>query len=307
LPCLTLAISGCGFSAATDTAAPVKGTIGIAVLTLANPFFKQLADAVAAESESRGYNAVIVSSDTDPAKQRSQVQDFLVRGVSAIVLTPCESRAVGTAIRDANAAGIPVFTADIACLAPDARVVAHVATDNEGGGRLAAQAMIEALDGRGKVAILDYPEIESVILRTRGFRDELKLRDTGIEVVACLPGGAEREKSMKVMQDILQSHPDLSGVFAINDPSALGAVAALERAGRLADVTVIGFDGQPDGLAAIRAGKIHADPVQFPDRIGRQVATAACEYLDGLDVEPEQLIPTALVTRYDLATTPPAD
>jgi ribose transport system substrate-binding protein len=285
----------------------VDGTIGIAVLTLANPFFKQLADAVAAEAESRGYDAVIVSSDNDPAKQRSQVQDFIVRGVTAIVLTPCESRAVGTAIRDANAAGIPVFTADIACLAPDARVVAHVATDNEGGGRLAARAMIEALEGQGKVAILDYPEIESVILRTRGFRDELDIRDTAIEVVACLPGGAEREKSMKVMQDILQSHPDLAGVFAINDPSALGAVAALERAGRLDDVIVIGFDGQPDGLAAIRAGKIYADPVQFPVRIGGQVATAACEYLDGLDVEPEQLIPTALVTRNDLATPAPTD
>jgi len=215
-------------------------------------------------------------------------------------LTPCESRAVGTAIREANGVGIPVFTADIACLDPTAKVVAHVATDNEGGGRLAAQAMIAALGDRGKVAILDCPEIESVILRTRGFRDELLARDSGIEIVACLSGGAEREKSMKAMQDILQSHPGLTGVFAINDPSALGAVAALERAGRLADVVVIGFDGQPDGIAAIKAGKIHADPVQFPERIGRQIAKAACDYLDGIDVAEEQLIPTELYRREQI-------
>ena len=290
---------GCGPADQSFQRSTVRPVIGISVLTLTNPFFKELADSLAAEAATRGYDAVVVSGDVDPAKQQNQIKDFIVRRVAAIVLNPCGSTAVGPAIREANEAGIPVFTADIGCLDPEAKVVAHIATDNERGGHEAAEAMIEALGNRGKVAILDFPEVESVILRTKGFRAELAARTSPIEVVACLPGGAEREKSMKVMQDILQAHPDLAGVFAINDPSALGAVAAVEKAGRLEDVVVIGFDGQPDGKRAIRDGIIYADPIQFPDRIGRQAAVAVCDYLEGLEVEPVQLIPTALYRQAD--------
>ena len=300
---MLLVVAGCG-RPATSPGPAARLVVGVSVLTLANPFFKELAAALAAEAATRGYDTVVVSGDNDPARQQHQIKDFIVRRVAAIVLTPCDSKAVGPAVREANEAGIPVFTADIACLDPAAKVVTHVATDNEGGGREAAIAMMEAIHNRGKVAILDFPEVESCILRTRGFRAELAAQGSPIEIVACLPGGAEREKSMKVMQDILQAHPDLAGVFAINDPSALGAVAALEKAGRLADVTVVGFDGQPDGRRAIRSGAIHADPVQFPDRIGRQAATALADYLDGTDVEPVQLIPTALYRRADAERDP---
>ena len=106
---------------------------------------------------------------------------------------------------------------------------------------------------------------------------------------------------MKATEDLLQSHPDLNGIFAINDPSALGAVAALEKAGRLAQVKVVGFDGMPEGKSAIKAGKIYADPVQFPDRIGRAAVQNVVNYLAGDDVPRETLIPTALYRQADAA------
>ena len=109
---------------------------------------------------------------------------------------------------------------------------------------------------------------------------------------------------MKATEDLLQSHPDLNGIFAINDPSALGAVAALEKAGRLSQVKIVGFDGMPEGKHAIKAGKIYADPIQFPDRIGRTAVQNVVKYLAGDDVPPETLIPTQLYKQGDAEKDP---
>src|SRR5438132_8973391 len=152
-----------------------RGTVGLSVLTLTNPFFKEIADSMTATAREHGYEVAVVSGDFDVAKQQNQVKDFIVRKVAAIVLCPCDSKAIGPAIQEANAAGIPVFTADIGCLAPGAKVVCHIATDNYSGGKQAAQALIEALgDAGGKVAILDYNVVESCILRVKGFREVIE-------------------------------------------------------------------------------------------------------------------------------------
>ena len=115
------------FPALTQAAGKPKATIAVSVLTLANPFFKDLADAIAAEAKARGMDTLVTSGEFDVARQLNQVADFIVRKVDAIVLCPCDSKAIGTAIAQANRAGIPVFTADIASLAPGAKVVGHVA------------------------------------------------------------------------------------------------------------------------------------------------------------------------------------
>lgn len=292
----------------TVGAPPPAGIIGLSVLTMDNPFFKVIADTLATEAAKNGYRVDAVSGDFDVNKQQNQVRDFIVRKVSAIVLCPCDSKAIGTAVQEANAAGIPVFTADIACLDPAAKVVCHVATDNKPGGRLAADAIVEALGGRGKVAILDHPVVESVMLRTEGFRERLaelnKDPNTEVEIVATLAGGGDKAKSYAAAQDLLQAHPDLNAIFAINDPSALGAVAALENA-KLADrIKVVGFDGQPEGKQAIRDGRIYADPIQFPDQIGTKTAQVILAYLRGEEVEREILIPTALYRRADAEQDP---
>jgi ribose transport system substrate-binding protein len=292
-----------------DVTTPAKrGTIGLSVLTLTNPFFKVIADTMTEEAAKHGYDVIVQSGERDVARQQDQVKDFIVSKVSVIVLTPCDSKSIGPAIQEANAAGIPVFTADIACLAPDANVVSHIATDNYQGGRLAAQAMIEALDGKGNVAILDFPEVESVILRTEGFHDELaeanQRPDVDIQVVATLPGGGVKNEGYRAAQDVLQAHADLDGIFAINDPSALGAVAALEEAGKADEVVVIGFDGQPEGKVAIKKGSIYADPIQFPDQIGAKTVETIMDYLEGKDVPDEILIPTALYRKADAESDP---
>ena len=296
---LTLVAVACTFTVSVFAAEKKpKAVIGVSLLTMTNPFFRDHGEAMKVEAAKHGMEVVLTAGEFDAARQRNQVADFIVKRVDAIVLSPCDSKAVGTAIAEANKAGIPVFTADIAALAPGVKVVSHVATDNFGGGKLAAQAIIEALGGSGKVAILDYPEVESVLLRTQGFEAELKARGAKIEIVTKLPGGGAKDKSFKATEDILQAHPDVRGIFAINDPSALGAVAALEKANKTG-VTVIGFDGMPEGKAAIKAGKIYADAIQFPERIGAQCVQSIVKYLAGEDVPAQVLIPTALYKKAD--------
>lgn len=134
-------LGGCGQSenaSASGNPNKSRGTIGVSVLTLNNPFFKVIADTITDEAAKHGYAVLAVDGREDAPTQHNQVRDFIVKKVCAIVLCPCKSREVGPAIKEANEAGIPVFTADIACLAPDAKVVTHVATDNYSGGRTAA-------------------------------------------------------------------------------------------------------------------------------------------------------------------------
>jgi ribose transport system substrate-binding protein len=282
-----------------------KGVIGLSVLTLTNPFFKVIADEFTAEAARHGYEVIVTSGEFDVARQQNQVKDFIVKNVAAIVLCPCDSRAIGPVIQEANQADIPVFTADIACLAPNVEVVSHVATDNYGGGRQAAVGMIEAL-GRagGQVVILDFKQAESCILRVDGFKEVLDQHNaehsTGkIEIVAELPGEGQADRGFKAAEDALQAYPDLAGIFAINDPSALGARGALEKHGKAEQVKIIGFDGQIDGKQAIKEGRIYADPIQFPDQIAIMTVRTIVRYFDGETIEPEQLIPTKLYRRED--------
>ena len=311
---LVLAAAGCNRPATVTTKA-AKGkrpTVGVSVLTLTNPFFKVIADTITDDLGKHGYDVIAVSGDEDVSLQQNQVKDFLVRKVAAMVLCPADSIAIGPVIQEANKQGVPVFTADIGCLAKDAKVVTHVATDNYDGGKKAGEAMIEALgEAGGPIAVLDHKKVESCILRVKGFKEVLaahnEKRATGkITIVTELPSGGSKDQGYKSTADALQAHEDLVGIFAINDPSALGARAALENAKRAERVKIIGFDGQPEGKKAIREGKIYADPIQFPDKIGHETATAILAYFQGDAPRPEILIPTALYRQADAQKDPEA-
>jgi ribose transport system substrate-binding protein len=165
--------------------------------------------------------------------------------------------------------------------------------------------MVDALgESGGKVVIIDYNAVESCNERVKGFKKIIDAhnagRDSGkIDIVAELPGEGDRAKGFKAAEDALQTEPDLNGIFAINDPSGLGAVGALKKAGKLDQVTVIAFDGMPPGLQAIKDGEIFADPIQHPDKIGRQTIQAIVAHLSGEVVEPSIDIPATLYTKED--------
>jgi len=313
ITCTLALLTGCGdkpasHSTSQPAANKAQGTIGVSLLTLDNPFFKVIGDNITAEGRKRGYEAIVVSGDKDVAKQGNQIKDFIVKEVSAIVLSPCDSKSIVPVIQEANAAGIPVFTVDIPCNEPGVKIVTQIATDNYGGGKEAGQAMIEALgEAGGKIAVLHFKQAESCLLRVKGFREVIDAHNASgqakINIVTELESGGAKDMGYKAAEDALQAHSDLRGIFAINDPAALGARAALEKAGKT-QVLIVGFDGQPEGKQAIKDGKIYADPIQFPDKMGVQIVDAIVRHSKGETLPPQMLIPTSLYRKADALKDP---
>ena len=291
---------GCGKKAEQNSqpGSSSSFTVGVSLLTRTHPFYQDLEAGLKESATAAGYELLVTAGEFDVAKQKDQIQDFIVRKVNAIVVSPCDSKSIGTTIKAANDAGIPVFTVDIACLAEGVKIVTHVASDNIEGGRLAAQAVAQAINGSGKVAIIDHPEVESVIQRVKGFEEEIA-NYPEITVVAKLSGHGVKDQAFRTAEDILQANSDLAAIFGINDDSALGALAAVEKAGKQGSVKIIGFDAVPEARAAIKAGKIYADVIQKPREIGQKAIEAIKTYAAGGVVDAKTLIPCALFTQAD--------
>src|SRR5262249_47169034 len=249
--CCTLVALGIGTSGCKRGGDQTRGksrpVIGVSLLPQTHAFYKDLEDGLREEARNHGLDLVIVACEMDPAKQAAQIEDFVAQRVSAILVAPCDSSAIGAHLAGPEHAGIPVFSADIAVRT--GKVVSHVASDNVQGGRLAAQTMAKLLGDKGRAVIIDQPEVASVQDRERGFDEEIG-KHPQITIVGRPSGSGQRARAMAVMEDVLQAHRDLNGVFAINDDSALGAVSVLDAAGRK-DIIVIGYDATTEARSAI--------------------------------------------------------
>jgi ribose transport system substrate-binding protein len=279
---------GCAKKEASSSKSKI--VIGVSLLTRTHPFYQDLEAGLKLAAEENGYELLVTAGEFDVAKQRDQIADFIVRKVNAIIISPCDSKSIGTSVQAANDAGIPVFTADIACLAEGVDVVTHVASDNMAGGRLAAKAVIEAINGHGNVAIIDHPEVESVIQRVAGFEEELA-KNSNVKIVAKLTGKGVKDVAFRTAEDLIQAHPDLNAIFGINDDSALGALAAVEKAGKVDRIKIIGFDAVPEAREAINAGKLYGDVIQNPKKIGMMTIGAIKDYMAGNELQSQILIP----------------
>ena len=290
---LAIVTVACG---AADTDSSVT-TIGVSLLTRAHVFYRDLEEGLHAGATEHGYKLLINAAEWDAGRQIAQLEDFITRGVDAIVVCPVDSSGIGTGIKAANRAGIPVFTADIASFSGD--VVAHVASDNLAGGRLAGEYLAELLDGTGKVAIINQPIVTSTLDRVQGFREVLQSYPE-IEIVADVNGDGVRDRALRAASDVLQGHPDLDGIFAINDDSALGTLDAVEDFGR-EDVVIVGYDATPPARAAIVEGRaLKADVVQYPFTIGQKTVDTIAQYLAGQPVPEVVPVEVGIVDRTSL-------
>jgi len=267
-------------TAATASASAKVKTVGVSLLTMQHQFYQELRSGLEEAAKGFGHRLLIVSAEFDAARQANQIDEFIVQKVDAIVVCPCDSRSVGASIAAANQANIPVFTADIANLAPLGKVVSHIASDNVQGGREAAKLMAAAIEHRGKVAILSHPEVASVSDRVKGFKDQVAT-EKDIQIAAELSADGKREKAVRVTEDLLQSHPDLRGIFGINDDTALGALAAVESAGKAGQIKIVGYDATPEARAKIAAGAIYGDVIQNPKRIGELTIQSIQDHFSG--------------------------
>ena len=270
-----------------------KGKIGVTCMDLTNPFFKLIANVMQEEAAKYGYDVVALSGERDTAKQNNQLADFAAQGYDAVFLNPVDSRAVAEGVKKAHQAGIPVFTYDVQVTDEQARemVVSHIGSDNYQGGRLAAESMIKVTGDNGKIAIISYPEVSSCILRVKGFKDYLKEHESKLKIVTELSGEGSRNVAYTVATDMLQAHPGIAGIFAINDPSALGVYAAVVKAGKTDQITIVGFDASPAGKQAVYEKKLFDSPQQFPRQMAKGTVEAFIKYLNGEEVPKNIFIP----------------
>ena len=130
------------------------------------------------------------------------------------------------------------------------------------------------------MVIINHPRVTSVMDRVAGFREYLR-NYPGIEVMADIPAWGQRDRAMSIMEDLLLMMPEVKGVFAINDDSALGAAKAIEAAGKTGKIAIMGYDGTAEARKAIEEGKIYGDVIQYPREIGRLAITVMRDYFEG--------------------------
>ncbi len=286
-------------SAASGAPVAATKTIGVSIQNREAQFYQDMERGMRAEASKYGYKLIVVDANRDNAKQQSQVEDFISNKVDAIVLTPYDSTAIGSAIAEANHAKIPVFTADIASTSKRGHVIAHIASDNVQGGAQAGKLMCAAVGKTGTVAIIDEPEVTSVQDRVKGFKQTLAANCPGVKVVADVDAGGQRDKANSDMSDLLQSFPHLSGVFGINDDSALGALTAVRAAGLTGKIAIVGYDATPEARAAIKAGEMYGDAIQYPDQIGKLTIDTIHDYFAGKAVKPIDHVNVGTFTKAD--------
>ncbi|MGV3344650.1 ribose ABC transporter substrate-binding protein RbsB [Enterobacteriaceae bacterium LUAb1] len=280
-------------SAALSAHALAKENIALVVSTLNNPFFVSLKEGAQQEANKLGYNLIILDSQNNPAKELANVQDLTVRGTRMMMINPTDSDAVGNAVKMANQANIPVITLDRA--ATVGKVVSHVASDNRLGGKLAGDFIAQKVgEGAKVIELAGIAGTSASRERGEGFQQAVIAHK--LTVLASQPADFDRAKGMNVMQNLLTVYPDVQAVFAQNDEMALGAIRALQTAGKK-DVLVVGFDGTADGIKAVKGGKLGATVAQLPDQIGIMGVKIADKVLKGEKVPAISPVNLKLITQ----------
>ena len=240
----------------------------------------------------------LTDADFDAGIQSNQVQDFIQQKVDGIVITPCDSKALAPSVQQAIDAGIPVVTVDVA--AEGADVVTHVASDNFKGGQIAGGLMKGALEARGitsgTVIIVDHTGVTSTQQRNAGFQEVMSEAFPNIDIEVFDAVG-QRDRGMAVTEDALQRFGgNLVGIFGVNDDTSLGALSAVERADKLDQISIVGYDAGDESRAAIEAGKIVGNTIQLPALMGRMGIEALVDYINGVRTDFPDFMPVAVGT-----------
>lgn len=286
-----LLISGCGQQQESQSGdseqIPQQGVeepikIGVVVKALNSDFWKTVEAGAKAAGKDLGVEVEVLgpSAETAVSEQIDMIEDQITKQVSALAVAPSQPASAIPVFDQAKAAGIPVVLIDTDAQWDDK--VSFVGTGNYNGGKQAGEFIAEKLGKGGKVVILrgavgDPTHDE----RSNGAIEVLK--EKGLEILDIQPANSERGLGMTVMENILQVHPDVQGMFATNDEMALGALRAIQAAGK--EIITVGFDGSPDALKSIEEGELTASVAQNSFNIGYQGVVAAVKAVKGEAVD----------------------
>lgn len=277
-------------------------SIGITVGDLANPFFVQIAKGAELKAKELGgdnVNVTAVSSGYDLGQQVAQIDNFIAAKTDLIILNAADSKGIGPAVKRARDAGIVVVAVDVAADGANATVTSN----NYQAGEIACQTIAERLNHKGNVVIINGPPVSAVQDRVQGCMDTFE-KDNDIKVLSHNQNAkGSREGGLEVMTALLTAHPKIDAVFAINDPSAIGADLAAKQAQRN-EFFIMGVDGSPDGEEALKreSSLFIGTPAQDPQVMASQAVSIGYDILQGKEAPSEVvLIPVKLIDRDNVS------
>ncbi len=281
---LTILIS-CNRGQQADDGRP---TIALVMKTLNNPYFIDMEKGAREAADRLGVHLIVQAADRemDVERQMQICENLIQRKIDVLCVTPSGTREIIPAIVKANAGGIPVIIVDTqvdleALAQSGGKISSFIGSDNYEGGKIAGAFLAVQLEGRGKVAILEgIPGHETADSRKQGFLDSIALKPE-IEVITSQPANWERDQGFNVFQNMLQAHSDISGLFAVNDLMALGAVEAIAAADKTGEVAIVGFDALDEAREAIENGNMVGTIAQHPDDMGKAAVENAYKLLQG--------------------------
>ena len=293
------ALAGC--AGRSPSGGPV---IGVSLMSLSYEYIGMLNKAMDERAHELGVRLIVNDAQRSAATQVAQVESFVAQKVDAVILNPCEVEASSPAVDKALAAGIPVINVNSETRTPP---TAFVGSRDEDAGRLAMGYLARRLGGRGNVVIIHgFMGQAAQIKRDRGAREVLA-QTPGIHLLAEQSGEWDRAKGMSLMENWIQAYGDrIDGVFAQNDEMAMGALLAIEQAGRKQKIPVVGVDAIDDALQAVADGRLAATVFQNAIGQGRAAIDTAVKIVRRQPFDKQVLIPFQLVTRENVGQFRPA-
>ncbi len=303
-PIVTALCAGALLAASPFASAKELKAIGVTVGDLANPFFVQITKG--AELEARklagdNVKVTLVSSGYDLGQQVAQIDNFIAAKVDMIILNAADSKGIGPAVKRAKEAGIVVVAVDVAAEGADATIT----SDNTQAGELACKYISDRLNNKGNVVIINGPPVSAVQNRVEGCETEFK-KHPDIKILSSNQNAkGSREGGLEVMTSLLAANPKIDGVFAINDPTAIGADLAAKQAQR-SEFFIVGVDGSPDGEEALKRKNslFVATPAQDPQVMAAKAVEIGYDILQGKPAPTAPvLIPVTMIDKTTSALT----
>ncbi|MBQ6986312.1 MAG: sugar ABC transporter substrate-binding protein [Oscillibacter sp.] len=270
-----------------------RTVFGATYMTMNNPYYQVMDIQLRAEIEKNGDILLTRDAAMNQTRQNEEIRELIAAGARAIFLTPVEWDTSEEGLRIAAEAGVPVIVVD----APvrDAELAAcSILSDNYRAGVLCAEHL-RSVRKSAKILLLEHITAHSGSDRIRGFLDAIQ-NDANYVVLGSGESDGQIENAMPVMESRLERYPDADTVMALNDPSAFGAMAAIEGAGLSERFLVYGVDGSPEAKALVRDGLMTATCAQFPYQIAKEAVRQAYLVLEGRREQREVIVPVELLT-----------
>lgn len=284
-------------------------TIGFSPYTLTNEYFTAVLDGVKTACDELGCELIYFDPQNDPTKQASQIDDMIASGIDALVYIPYDSAGAHTVLQTCKDAGVKVINVDNVITEDDYELVdGIIASDNTQLGYLSGEWVVENHPDGANILIVHLQTAESCIINVDGFWSAIKDKAANADAykeVQVVEGEGATDAAFAVVSDALQAHDDIDVIYAINDTSALGAVQAVEEAGKTGSIDVLGKDGAPIGKHAIKDGTMVQSSAQRPTYMGYLGVKNAVELLNGKEIEFNTSIESYSITadnidEYDL-------